>query len=84
MRYRRDDGEEFSSYEEAHDDAMENLEPDEFAEFFFEQADAYKVLAWAMKQSNFFDYFEDEISRAESEYFEDHYYEMEDDEDEEF
>lgn len=40
------------------------------------------LLDWAMKQDGFFDHFEDDFSKAQRDYFEDFYFEIEDDENE--
>ena len=41
-----------------------------------------KLLDWAMKQDGFFEAFDDEFYKAQQDYFEDNYVELEDDEDE--
>ena len=81
-KYLRDDFEEFDSYDDAWDDAMEQMDIDEFIEHFTNYVDFSDLLKWAQKQPNFYDDFGGAVSNAEQDYFDDFYRELEDDEDE--
>ena len=81
-KYLRDDFTEFDSYDDAWADAMEQMDIDVFIEYFENYVSFSDLLRWAQKQSNFYDKFEDAISNANQDYFDDFYRELEDDEDE--
>lgn len=81
-KYLRDDFAEFDSYEKAWEDAMEQMDIDEFIEHFTNYVDFSDLLKWAQKQPNFYDDFDEAVSNAEQDYFDDFYRELEDDEDE--
>lgn len=81
-KYLRDDFYEFDSYEDAWDDAMEQMDFADFAERFEGQVGFWELLKWAQKQPNFYNHFEVAISNVEQDYFDDFYRELEDDGDE--
>ena len=81
-KYLRDDFTEFDSYDDAWEDAMEQMDFTDFAERFECQVNFWDLLNWARKQPNFYDDFCDAVSDAEQDYFDDFYRELEDDEDE--
>lgn len=72
---------EFESKEEAFDDAYDEMF--DYSEEYLKPWVSYdELVAWAMKQDSFFDAFEDELYKAQRDFFDDFYFEMEDDEDE--
>ena len=72
----------FDSEDEAFGNAcMEMLDDGATGDYLQNYVSYDKLLDWAMKQDGFFDVFEDEFYRAQQDYFEDFYVEMEDDED---
>ena len=72
----------FDSREEAFDDAFSEMLPDYGEEYLKPWINYDQLLAWAMKQDGFFDVFKNELYKAQQDYFNDFYFEMEDDEDE--
>ena len=76
------DGMRFNSEEEAFDDAFNEMLPDYGEDYLKPWVDYYSLLKWAMKQDGFFDAFEDELYKAQRDFFNDFYVELEDDEDE--
>ena len=76
------DGMKFEIEEEAFDDAGYEMLPDYGEDYLKPWVDYYDLLKWAMKQDGFFDAFEDELYKAQRDFFNDFYVEMEDDEDE--
>lgn len=73
----------FDSEDEAFGNAcMEMLDDGATGDYLQNYVSYDKLLDWAMKQDGFFDVFEDEFYRAQQDYFEDSYVELEDDEDE--
>lgn len=72
---------EFESEEEAFDDARNEM-LDYSEEYLKPWIDYDELVAWAMKHNDFFDKFEDELYKAQRDFFDDFYFEMEDDEDE--
>ena len=73
---------EFESEEEAFDDAGYEMLPD-YGEDYVKPWISYdELLTWAMRQNGFFDVFEDKLYKAQRDFFDDFYFEMEDDEDE--
>ena len=72
---------EFDSEEEAFDDAGREML--DYSEEYLKPWVSYNELVeWAMKQDGFFDAFEDDLYKAQRDFFEDFYFESEDDEDE--
>ena len=77
------DSKKFDSEEEAFDDAYNEMLIDGTAGDYLRNWVSYDTLLdWAIKQDGFFDYFGDEFSKAQQDYFNDFYFEMEDDENE--
>ena len=73
----------FDSEEEAFGDACMEMLTDGATEDYLKPWVSYnRLVAWAMKQDGFFDAFEDELYKAQQDYFNDFYFEMENDEDE--
>ena len=72
---------EFESEEEAFDDACNEMF-DCSKEYLKPWISYNKLVAWAMKQEGFFDKFGDELYKALRDFFDDFYFEMEEDEDE--
>ena len=74
---------EFDSEDEAFGNACMDMLTDGATGDYLKPWVSYdELLDWAMKQDGFFDYFEDDFSKAQQDYFEDFYFEIEDDEDE--
>lgn len=72
----------FDSEEEAFDDAGYEM-LDGYGEDYLKPWVSYnELLMWAMKQDGFFDAFEDNLYKAQRDFFNDFYVELEDDEDE--
>lgn len=77
------DKKEFDSEDEAFQDAFnEMLFNGDIGDYLQEHISYSDLLDWAMKQDGFYDYFGDKIIKAQQNYFNDFYVEMEDDEDE--
>lgn len=73
----------FDSEDEAFGTAcMDMLDDGATGDYLQDHVSYDKLLDWAMKQDGFFDFFEDELYKAQQDYFEDNYLELEDDEDE--
>ena len=73
----------FDSEGEAFGDAcMEILTDGAIEDYLKPWVDYDKLLDWAMKQDGFFDHFGDDFYKAQRDYFEDFYFEIEDDENE--
>jgi hypothetical protein len=73
----------FDSEEEAFGDACMEMLTDGATEDYLKPWVSYnQLVAWAMKQDGFFEVFEDELYKAQRDYFNDFYFEIEDDEDE--
>ena len=70
--WRRDDGIEFESEEEAYLDSFEYCE-DALADTLCNILDSDKLLSWAMKQEGFWEAFDNEITEARGMLFEDFY-----------
>ena len=69
----------FDSEDEAFGDAcMEMLTDGATGDYLKPWVSYDELLAWAMKQDGFFEVFEDELSKAQQDYFNDFYFEMED------
>ena len=69
----------FDSEDEAFGDACMEMLTDGATEDYLKPWISYNRLAtWAMKQDGFFDTFEDELSKAQQDYFNDFYFEVED------
>ena len=72
----------FDSEDEAFGNAcMEMLTDGATGDYLQSYVTYDKLLNWAMTQDGFFDVFEDELYKAQQDYFNDFYFEMEDDED---
>ncbi len=73
----------FDSEEEAFSDACMEMLTDGATEDYLKPWISYnELVAWAMKQDKFFEVFEDELYKAQQDYFNDFYFEIENDEDE--
>jgi len=70
--WRRDDGVEFDTEEEAYLDSLEYCD-DVFEDVFLDVVDSGKLLKWAMEQEGFWEAFDDEITKARGMLFEDYY-----------
>lgn len=70
--WRRDDGVEFGTEEEAYLDSLEYC-ADVLEDVFLDVVDSGKLLDWAMKQDGFWEAFDDEIAEAREMLFEDYY-----------
>ena len=70
--WRRDDGVEFESEEEAYLDSLE-YRGDELADVVCNIINPDKLLDWAMKQEGFWEAFDDEITEARGMLFEEFY-----------
>lgn len=76
------DGMRFEFEQEAFDDAYDEM-LDGYGEDYLKPWVSYNgLLTWAMKQDGFFDAFEDDLYKAQRDFFNDFYVELEDDEDE--
>ena len=72
---------EFDSEGEAFEDACNEMLTDGSIGDYLKPWVSYDTLLdWAMKQDGFFDFFDDDIGKAQQDYFNDFYFEMEDDE----
>ena len=72
----------FDSEDEAFGDAcMEMLTDGATGDYLQSYVTYDKLLNWAMTQDGFFDVFKDELYKAQQDYFNDSYFEMEDNED---
>ena len=78
------DGMRFDSEEEAFDDAFNEMLPDYGEDYLKPWVDYYDLLKWAMKQDSFFEVFGDELYKAQRDFFNDFYVELEDDENDQF
>lgn len=69
----------FDSEEEAFGNAcMDMLTDGAIGDYFHNYVNYDKLLAWAMTQDGFFETFDDEFYKAQRDYFEDCYVELED------
>ena len=76
------DEKEFEFEDEAFDDAGYEM-LDGYGEDYLKPWVSYnELLMWAMKQDGFFDAFGDDLYKAQRDFFNDFYVELEDDEDE--
>ena len=75
------DEKEFEFEQEAFDDALNEM-LDGYGEDYLKPWVGYnELLTWAMKQDGFFDAFEDDLYKAQRDFFNDFYVELKDDED---
>jgi len=77
-RYTRDDGTEFDNYDDAWEDAMQQMDQPDFFERFEDRVSYWTLLQWATQQPHFYDDFGDCIADVEQSYFDDKYWEVED------
>ena len=70
--WRRDDGVEFESEEEAYLDSFDYC-ADELTDALCDTLNSNKLLDWAMKQEGFWEAFDDEITEARGMLFENYY-----------
>lgn len=74
------DAMEFDSKEEAFDDACDMMWLDGATGDYLQPWVSYdELLAWAMDKDGFLDYFDNELSKAKQDYFNDFYFEIEND-----
>ena len=73
--WRRDDGVEFESEEDAYQDFLENEDVDTLEDYLLKAVDldVSALLHWAMKQDGFWEAFQDVITEARGMFFEDTY-----------
>lgn len=77
MWVRDGDKMEFDTEEEAFYDACDGML--DYSEEYLKPWVSYdKLVAWAMKHNDFFDKFRDELYKAQQDYFNDFYFEVED------
>lgn len=78
-----DDGNQFESYEEAYDEALNKMDIIDLTDHFGNYVSFEQLLQWALKQDDFWNQFEDALNQAEQDYFEEWYHEeeVEDDDD---
>lgn len=73
----------FETEEEAFEDACDMMWlHGDIGEYLKPWVSYDELLDWAMKQDGFFDHFGDDFYKAQRDYFEDFYFEIEDDENE--
>jgi hypothetical protein len=74
------DDKKFDCESEAFEDACNEMVTDMSVEDYLKPHISYDaLLSWAMEQDGFFDFFDDELYKAQRDYFNDFYVEMEDD-----
>ena len=80
-----EDGDRFDTQEEAYEDALKKMDWDDLADFFRNYVGFTEFLKWASEQDNFWAKYEDDMYRAEEDYFTENYWEeeVEDEEDRE-
>jgi len=76
--WENDFGEEFETEEEARDDVYEKMDQIDLIEGLKTSISFTTLLAWAIKQPNFWDDFNDAVYEAENMFFHDNYHEVED------
>lgn len=81
--WENDFGDEFETREEAFEDVTEKMDDMDLARGLESIIEFKVLLEWAMKQDGFWDHFCDEIEQAEMEFFDDNYYEVIDEEEDE-
>lgn len=81
--WENDWGEEFDTEEEARENIHEHMDRDDYKWRLGYIISCDKLLAWAMEQDAFYERFQEEISRAEGEFFEDNYHEVEEEDEDE-
>lgn len=72
-----EDGNQFESYEEAYDEACNKMDIIDLTDHFGNYVSFEQLLQWALKQDGFWNQFEDALSQAEQDYFEEWYHEEE-------
>jgi hypothetical protein len=78
--WENDWGETFDTEEEARENVQQHMEREDYElqlEYIISHS---KLLAWAMEQDAFYERFEEEISKAEAEFFDENYHEVAEDE----
>lgn len=68
---------EFNNYDDAWEDAMENMDQPDLFERFEEKVSYWELLQWAILQPKFYDEFGDVVSDCEQDYFDTYYIELE-------
>ena len=77
------DEDRFDTYEDAREDASEKMDWNDLADHFHNYVTFTELLKWASKQDNFWAEYEDNMLRAEEDYFTDNYWEEEEEDEEE-
>lgn len=73
------DGKKFDCENDAFDDTRNEMLADmSIGEYLKPWISYDALLSWAMDQDGFFDFFDDELYKAQQDYFNDFYFEMED------
>ena len=72
-----DFGEQFDTIEEAHDAVYEKMELSDYIEGLADKIDIKTLIEWCWHNPKFIDDFEDQICEVEDDYFNEHYYEIE-------
>lgn len=81
--WENDWGETFDTEEEARENVYEHMKRDDY-EWQLEYIISHdKLLAWAMEQDAFYERFQEEISKAEAEFFDEFYHEVEEEDESE-
>ena len=70
-------GDIFENYDEAREDMYNTLTTRELAEKFFEIISCEELLSWGLKDSNFWEHWDNEIYDAEEKIFDETYVEIE-------
>lgn len=71
-------GEEFKTEEEARENVWEHMDREDYEYQLGYIISQERLLKWAMEQDAFYEAFQDEISKAENEFFNDAYHLIED------
>lgn len=79
MKYTDDFDNVFESKDQALEEARDSMEICDYQDFF----DFEKFFKWAMEQESFYEVFSEELASAEEYFFEEHYFPLEDEDDEE-
>ena len=71
-------GETFDTKEEARENVWEHMDRENYEWRLEDFISHSKLLSWAMEQDAFYEAFQDEIGKAEADFFDDYYYKKED------
>ena len=75
--WENDFGETFDTEEEARENVWEHMEREDYEDELEYIINHSKLLSWAMDQDAFYERFQEEISKAEAEFFDEYYHEIE-------